>query len=153
MEIKGPGQKIVKIGQKLIKIGQKLVRNPEIIPNLHMVYERPMLGYLPIVTESNILSALDKVHDQYGEVVSVNMGPSKRMVVIGDFEALNKVFKSDLSTARPPEMMWFNEEFRFGNGSDARGLIFSVGKEWSEQRRFALRRLRDLGLGKIKIFM
>ena len=28
------------------------------------------------------------------------------------------------------------------------GLLFSTGHEWVEQRRFALRQLRDLGFGK-----
>jgi hypothetical protein len=44
--------------------------------------------------------------------------------------------------------MWLNEEFRHGDGTASRGLLFSVGREWTEQRRFALRRLRDFGLGK-----
>jgi hypothetical protein len=43
---------------------------------------------------------------------------------------------------RPPRMNWFNEYFRFGNGTDSRGILFSHGNEWSEQRRFALRSLR-----------
>merc|ERR1712004_529087 len=69
-------------------------------------------------------------------------------VVIGDYDILKEAFKDDKLNSRPLELMWGNEYFRFGNGKDSRGLLFSVGEEWTEQRRFALRRLRDFGLGK-----
>jgi hypothetical protein len=85
----------------------------------------PLLGYLPIITEENILAGLDKAHDQYGDVISVNLGPSPRMVVIGDYDLLKEAFKDDKPAARPPEMMWFNTYFRGGNGHDSRGLLFS----------------------------
>ena len=39
----------------------------------------------------------------------------------------------------PPTMQWVNQYFRFGNGTDARGLLFSEGEEWSQQRKFAIR--------------
>ena len=32
-----------------------------------------------------------------------------------------------------------------------RGLLFSQGSEWKEQRRFSLRTLRDMGFGKISM--
>jgi len=76
------------------------------------------------------------------------MGPSKKIVVIGDYQLLKDAFKDDRGSGRPLDFMWFNEKFRHGDGTDARGLIFSYGQEWTEQRRFALRRLRDFGLGK-----
>ena len=60
------------------------------------------------------------------------------------FELLNfqEIFKNDGLSSRPPELNWFNEYFRYGNGTDSRGLVFSQGSEWTEQRRFALRNLR-----------
>nr|AKH03502.1 cytochrome P450 3036B1 [Paracyclopina nana] len=108
----------------------------------------PLIGYVPVFTEKNILVGLDKAHDQYGEVMSVNLGPSPRMVIIGDYQVLKEVFKEESSTFRPVEMNWGNAYFRSGNGYDSRGLLFSQGQEWTEQRRFALRRLRDFGMGK-----
>ena len=47
-------------------------------------------------------------------------------MIIGDYHILKEVFKDDKSTDRPPSLMWFNQEFRSGNGHDSRGLIFSV---------------------------
>ena len=85
----------------------------------------PLLGYLPVLTAKNILVGLDAVHEKYGDVISINLGPSPRVIVIGDYGTLKEVFKDDKASARPPEMLWFNTYFRFGNGDDSRGLLFS----------------------------
>ena len=47
-----------------------------------------------------------------------------------------------------PKMKPFHE-LRYG-GSDAsqRGIFFSSGQEWSEQRKFSMWQLKDLGFGK-----
>ena len=47
--------------------------------------------------------------------------------------------KSDGALDRPPQVNWVNKYFRFGNGSDSRGTLFSNGDEWQEQRRFLIR--------------
>ena len=86
----------------------------------------PIIGYLPIVTEKNILVALDKIHEIYGKIISVNLGPGKRAVVIGDYNILKEAFKDDKLNSRPKELMWMNQYFRFGNGTDSRGLLFTV---------------------------
>ena len=38
---------------------------------------------------------------------------------------LKEAFKDEKGNGRHPDMMWFNETFRYGNGYDARGLLFS----------------------------
>ncbi len=40
--------------------------------------------------------------------------------------------------------------FPDSNG-DLTGIFFSNGKEWQEQRRFALKNLRDFGFGKLSM--
>ena len=72
------------------------------------------------------MKALDKIHDNYGGVVSVNMGPSKKSVVIGDYQSLKEAFKDDKGSGRPLDFMWFNEYTRHGDGTDSRGVLFSV---------------------------
>ena len=54
------------------------------------------------------------------------MGPSKKSVVIGDYQSLKEAFKDDKGNGRPLDFMWLNEEFRHGDGTDSRGLLFSV---------------------------
>ncbi len=85
----------------------------------------PLVGHLPIVKGKHLMEAIGKVHDDYGEIMSVNLGPSERMVFIADYHALKEVFKDDKATSRPQQIMWFNKYFRYGNGYDSRGLLFS----------------------------
>ena len=54
------------------------------------------------------------------------MGPSKKSVVIGDYQSLKEAFKDDKGNGRPLDFMWLNEEFRHGDGTDSRGILFSV---------------------------
>ena len=89
----------------------------------------PVLGYVPVVTAKNLVVGLDQIHDVYGKIISVNLGPSKRTVVIGDYDILKEAFKDDKLNSRPVELMWMNQYFRYGNGKDARGLLFSVVKK------------------------
>lgn len=111
-------------------------------------YGLPLVGYLPVHSEENIFIGFEKLHQKYGKVFSLNLGPNKRCVVIGDFQMLKEAFSGEKTNARPPHQHFFNKEFRFGDGTDSRGIVYSEGEEWSQQRRFALRRLRDFGLGK-----
>ena len=48
----------------------------------------PILGYVPIFGADNFLSGIEALHAKFGSVFSLNIGPSPRTVVIGDFEAL-----------------------------------------------------------------
>ena len=51
-------------------------------------YGLPLIGYWPVVLAENILVGLEKLHDAYGSVFSLNIGPSRRAVIIGDYETL-----------------------------------------------------------------
>ena len=60
--------------------------------------------------------------------------------MVSDVRVLRELFQgTDAFPARPPNMQWINQYFRFGNGRDSRGLLFSEGAEWAEQRKFTLR--------------
>ena len=86
---------------------------------------------------------------KYGGACSVNLGPGKRIVIIGRYDEMNEVTRTGALTSRPPNVNDVSVFLRHGtDGTDARGLIFSSGEEWEEQRKFMLRSLRDLGFGK-----
>ncbi|TRY61580.1 hypothetical protein TCAL_01476 [Tigriopus californicus] len=112
-------------------------------------YGWPLIGYYPVVKDSNLSNGLMELQRTYGPVFSVNLGPSERYVIIGDHDILEEAFKGYSLTPRPSLIQWFNEYIRYGDGHEhSRGLIFSKGEEWQEQRRFTLRNLRDFGFGK-----
>ena len=55
-------------------------------------YGLPLIGYWPVVFAENILVGLEKLHVVYGSVFSLNIGPSRRVVIIGDYEILKVSF-------------------------------------------------------------
>ena len=50
-------------------------------------------------------------------------------------------------------LTYFMYCFQFSTNitGELRGIMFSNGKEWQEQRRFTLKNLRDFGFGKLSM--
>ena len=60
---------------------------------------------------------------------------------------INTLFSKSKVLARPSLKPF--HEFKYGSEDGSqRGIILSSGKEWSEQRKFCLRKLTELGIGK-----
>lgn len=55
-------------------------------------YGLPVIGYWQIFTAENVLVGLEKLHERFGPILSLNLGPGRRMVVIGDYETLKVRF-------------------------------------------------------------
>ena len=63
---------------------------------------------------------------------------------------LNEAFKDDRFSGRPSNLQevfgaLFNKD---NNEKSSGGIVFSHGDHWREQRRFAVRTLKDFGVGK-----
>ena len=69
---------------------------------------------------------------------------------VGDFDTLHYLFNQlQVQNRMNPKLQTSNRlERRLRPGEDIPGVLQSEGKTWAEQRRFALRTLRDLGSGK-----
>ena len=50
----------------------------------------PLLGHLETMRQKDFVVAFKKLHDKYGKVCSVNLGPGNRKVIIGDFHVLKE---------------------------------------------------------------
>ena len=131
----------------LYKSTQKAPNFPNGPPRL------PVIGGLPwLIKGSNgsTIQSYENLCEQYGKACGFYIGYGK-FIVLSDYELVKEAFKSEHLTDRPP-FKPFNE-FREGfenphlNGSTP-GIALSNGIYWQEQRRFALRNLRDLGFGK-----
>jgi cytochrome P450 len=108
----------------------------------------PVIGSIHEVRD-NIRDAFQRWRIKYGDIVGFQLGP-QNAVLLSDFETLKKAFSGDSVTGRPDNI---REVFHaFFQKDDAEksdgGLVFSQGQHWKEQRRFALRTLRDFGFGK-----
>ncbi len=84
---------------------------------------------------------------RYGSIVGFWVG-SQRTVILSDPDDIMECMATDDLSDRPP--IPESETRRGGPAKDSGmpGVIFINGQSWVEQRRFALRTLRDFGLGK-----
>ncbi len=87
------------------------------------------------------------VYHRYGDVVGLFIG-RRRVVLLCNPDHIYQALAMDELSDRPT----FDDHQALRGKSDlhtgAPGILFINGQSWVEQRRFALRTLRDLGLGK-----
>lgn len=74
---------------------------------------------------------------------------SFRQIMVCDLATLREMLSLEVFSGRGRPMANGIEIFaRLRGGNGSLGLIISEGDEWKEQRRFAIRHLRDFGFGK-----
>jgi hypothetical protein len=78
----------------------------------------------------------------FGPVSGLYLG-NNRVIVINGYEATKEFYSKDDFPHRPHLIL---TSYRWGGRM--LGVFFSSGRLWQEQRRFALRHLRDFGFGK-----
>merc|ERR1719239_1022754 len=85
---------------------------------------------------------------KYGEICGFYSG-NQPVVILSNIQHIEEVYKMEEATTRPPQPAVFAKA-RYGSeaGTGQKGLLFSSSSNWREQRRFALRSLRDFGFGK-----
>jgi len=108
----------------------------------------PLLGSLPFLGMDNINETYFKLAAKYGKTFSIQIGPED-IIISSDFSLIHKLFKDKRMIGRPS--LGKLDVVRFGDYKKSikqKGLIFSEGNEWSEQRKFSLHVLRDFGFGK-----
>ncbi|CAG7720272.1 unnamed protein product, partial [Allacma fusca] len=100
----------------------------------------PLLGHLPLLGPKSH-ETLIKWKKSYGPIIGIWFG-SYRTVVIQDTKLIKEALNLNTFSGRPP----LNFTTARSDGV-AKGVVFTDGQEWTEQRRFALRNLRDFGFG------
>ncbi|KAF2363761.1 Cytochrome P450 [Trinorchestia longiramus] len=101
----------------------------------------PVLGELPFGSVS-ITQHLAQLRSKRGNIFTTKWG-SHPVVILADFKLIRKAFNHADLQGRP-HFFSFTLLKHFRNI----GVIDSDGPAWSENRRFLLRHLRDLGMGK-----
>ncbi|XP_068563308.1 cytochrome P450 2J6-like [Cebidichthys violaceus] len=102
----------------------------------------PIVGNIFTVDHNRTHESLTQLAGRYGDVYSLRMG-QKWMVVLNGFEVLKEalVNQGDCLADRPELLLV--KDINHG-----RGVIFSNGNIWKQQRRFALLTLKYFGFGK-----
>ncbi|CAL8077563.1 unnamed protein product [Orchesella dallaii] len=90
----------------------------------------------------NPYKQLEKLGMTYGSIFTIFLG-KYRVIVLNDHNVIRDAYKEDAFSGRPDLKM-----LEVRNGGIKRGLVCSQGRVWMEQRKFTLRHLKDLGLGK-----
>ncbi|XP_015906093.1 cytochrome P450 2J4 [Parasteatoda tepidariorum] len=100
----------------------------------------PILGYLPFLGKEPFRD-FDKLSKKYGNVMSVYLGQSY-VVILGNFEAVKEALSKNSTLNRPEGLFDFLP--------DGVGFSSVNDTQWVEQRRFSVKAMRDLGLGRSK---
>ena len=112
----------------------------------------PVLGAIHHLSD-NLLHSFLSLRSKYGNIFGLRIGPIPT-VVISDFNTCVKVFKDANFSARPTyltEVMGSVMARPEDDPSPNRGVVFSSGKTWDEQRKFVLKKLSEFGVGKSKL--
>jgi len=108
----------------------------------------PMIGSGPHLAP-NLHVVISKMRKKYGKIFSLYLG-NDPFVIVADFNLYKEAMAKEELLYRPS--LGANDDFMFPDeNGDLRGIMFSNGQEWQEQRRFTLRNLRDFGFGKVSM--
>ncbi|XP_045128278.1 cytochrome P450 2L1-like isoform X2 [Portunus trituberculatus] len=100
----------------------------------------PLVGYIPW-TNKNFEEQVIDLHQQYGDIFLWRMG-TQLMVFLKDYKLVREAYSRFELSDRPN---W--ETFRIFEET-THGIASSNGLFWHNNRRFTMRQLRDLGMGK-----
>uniref|UniRef100_A0A0B7BIS2 Cytochrome P450 n=1 Tax=Arion vulgaris TaxID=1028688 RepID=A0A0B7BIS2_9EUPU len=105
-------------------------------------YRLPIVGHLFHISHDS-RSTFRKWRQQYGDIYSLYMGETY-VVVLNGFNMIKEtlVKKGDVCSDRPP---FYGDQHC---GIPEKGIIFSSGQDWKEQRSVSLSILRTFGMGK-----
>ncbi|XP_051947975.1 cytochrome P450 2J4-like isoform X1 [Xyrauchen texanus] len=102
----------------------------------------PLIGNVMKIGFNDPMELFPKIAEQYGDVCTLFLG-EKPCILLTGYETFKEAFveQADIFTDRP----YFHVNDRICKG---KGLIFSGGHMWRQQRRFALSTLKYFGVGK-----
>ncbi|XP_076176144.1 methyl farnesoate epoxidase isoform X2 [Ptiloglossa arizonensis] len=81
--------------------------------------------------------------EKYGSVVGLRLGFDQPLIIVSGKAAITEMLNRPEFDGRPNGFL-----FKFRCGGTPQGLLFTDADVWNNQRRFALRTLRQFGFGK-----
>ncbi|KAL7644654.1 UNVERIFIED_CONTAM: hypothetical protein RMT77_004195 [Armadillidium vulgare] len=104
----------------------------------------PLIGWPPLSLES-FLRTLSKLRKKNHDIVGWRIG-SKYVVSLLDYDLYKDAYQHPGIAFRPQL-----NSLTYVRGKEILGIVLPGGDIWTQNRRFALRHLRDFGMGKEKL--
>ncbi|CAL8112753.1 unnamed protein product [Orchesella dallaii] len=108
-------------------------------------YGLPVLGHL-LQLGSSPHKTFINWKEKYGPIVAVDFG-SYPAIGISDYRILREVL-ADPGFSGRPNLNVFQHRSR---DIIPRGILFTEGRQWTEQRKFAIKQLKDLGYARASV--
>lgn len=107
----------------------------------------PIVGILPVLHNLHCVYGFYHLvwhhfYKMYGSVVGIRVG-THRLVIVSGREAIKKFYSLDAMNGRPNGFF-----YRIRTFNKRLGVVFSDGEFWDVQRKFALKILRQMGMGR-----
>ncbi|CAI5780745.1 cytochrome P450 2A13-like [Podarcis lilfordi] len=102
----------------------------------------PFIGNLFQVNTSDMYRSLMKIHEKYGPVYTIHLGP-RRVVVLCGYDAVKEALVNQAE-----EFSGRGEQSAFDWIFRGYGVAFSNGERAKQLRRFSIMTLRNFGMGK-----
>ncbi|PRD23748.1 UNVERIFIED_CONTAM: Cyp2j6 [Trichonephila clavipes] len=103
-------------------------------------FNLPFVGYLPFLGQQPHIT-FKKLTEKYGPVFSLRLGMAKA-VVITNYDIMKETFSKSETLSRPPNFAY--------SMPDELGLTSVNGHEWVAQRKYTIKTMGNVGLGKSK---
>ncbi|XP_070151844.1 methyl farnesoate epoxidase [Polyergus mexicanus] len=98
-----------------------------------------------LVDETKFYShALCRLADTYGPIVGLKLGIAEPLIIVSGRDAVIEMMGRPEFDGRPDGFL-----YKHRTGGERRGIIFTDGDIWRDQRRFILRTLKEFGFGKM----
>ncbi|KAB7503276.1 hypothetical protein Anas_05971, partial [Armadillidium nasatum] len=104
----------------------------------------PLFGSIPF-NATKVEAQLEDLRKKHGTIFSWRIGP-RLFVFLCEPKVIKEAFQSHIFSDRPDFIM-----FSMLEGEKKFGVAATNGVHWHNNRRFTLRHLRDLGMGKSTI--
>ncbi|XP_068565335.1 cytochrome P450 2K1-like [Cebidichthys violaceus] len=102
----------------------------------------PLLGNLLQLDLKRPHNTLQKLSKKYGSVFTFYMGP-KKVVVLAGYKTVKEALVNYADEFGDRDQEQIQHDLNQGHG-----IIWSNGDSWKEMRRFALKNLKDFGMGR-----
>ncbi|XP_029173665.1 methyl farnesoate epoxidase-like [Nylanderia fulva] len=98
-----------------------------------------------LVEETKFYShAWCRLADIYGPIVGLKLGTAEPLIIVSGRDAVLEMMSRPEFDGRPHGFL-----YKHRTGGERRGVIFTDGDIWRNQRRFVLRTLKEFGFGKM----